>query len=141
MPPRDTRTGGVLESMVLPALKRGGYHYAIQVHIGNRLGGGKHIVDVVAGDEDGRSFLISVKWQQTSGTAEQKVPFEVICLAEAVRDNPERYERAYVVLGGPGWKLREFYVSGGLERHLVEAERVRIVALEEFVARANKAQL
>jgi len=26
------------------------------------------------------AILISLKWQQSSGTAEQKVPFEVICL-------------------------------------------------------------
>jgi hypothetical protein len=50
MPPRDTRTGGVLESMVLPALKRGGYDYQTQVRIGDRLGGGKHIIDVLPVD-------------------------------------------------------------------------------------------
>src|SRR5438309_4509901 len=37
--PRDTRTGGVLENMVLPALERGGYQYKKQVVIGKRLGG------------------------------------------------------------------------------------------------------
>ena len=141
MPPRDTRTGGVLESMVLPALERGGYRHQTQVHIGNRLGGGKHIVDVLASDEDGRRFLISVKWQQTSGTTEQKVPFEVICLAETMNADPDAYERAYVVLGGLGWKLREFYLSGALDHHLVNAERVRVVSLEDFVAKANKRQL
>src|SRR2546425_656444 len=34
---RDTRTGGVLEAMVLPALKRGGYAHQTQVVIGKRL--------------------------------------------------------------------------------------------------------
>jgi hypothetical protein len=37
----------------------------------------RHFVDVIA-EKDGKRFLVSLKWQQVSGTAEQKVPFEVI---------------------------------------------------------------
>ena len=70
---RDTGTGAVMEQMVLPALERGGYEYFRQVDIGERLGGGKHVVDVVAYDPHGQGYLISMKWQQVSGTAEQKV--------------------------------------------------------------------
>ena len=40
-----------------------------------------------------------MKWQETSGTAEQKVPFEVMCLADAVRETGAT--TAYLVLGGP----------------------------------------
>src|SRR5947208_521080 len=104
--------------MVLPALKRGGYTYKKQVNVGDRLGRGRHVVDAVA-EKDGAKFLISVKWQQVSGTAEQKVPFEVICLAEAMANGD--FAKAYLVLGGEGWKLREFYTSGGLARHLTAA--------------------
>lgn len=46
------------------------------------------------------------KWQQIGGTAEQKVPFEVMCLADAVR--AEHAARAYLVLGGDGWTLRDY---------------------------------
>src|SRR6476660_8896704 len=111
---RDTTTGAVLAAMVLPALERGGYEYFRQVDIGERLGGGKHIVDLVAYNEDGKGYLISLKWQQTSGTAEQKVPYEAMCLTQAVLEEPERYKRAYLVLGGPSWRLRDFYTEGGL---------------------------
>ncbi|WP_139276661.1 PD-(D/E)XK nuclease superfamily protein [Spirulina major] len=76
---RNTKTGQVLEFMVLPSLDLGGYRYETQVNIGHRPGGGKHYVDVVAA-KDEAMILISLKWQQVSGTAEQKVPFEVICL-------------------------------------------------------------
>ncbi len=138
MAARDTRTGDVLEQMILPALRRGGYDYKTRVEIGRRLGLGRHIVDVVA-DKDGRSTLVSLKWQQVSGTAEQKVPFEVICMAEALEDG--RFAKAYVVLGGDGWSLRDFYTSGGLERHLTSAGLVRIVTLERFVAMANQGAL
>jgi hypothetical protein len=44
------------------------------------------------------SNFVSLKWQQVGGTAEQKVPFEVMCLADAVRAG-----HAYLVLGGDGW--------------------------------------
>lgn len=141
MAPRDTRTGGVLERMVLPALEQGRYSYKTQVHIGLRFGGGRHLVDVVASDQSGRNYLISLKWQQTSGTAEQKVPFEVICLAETIMTSGEKYSAAYVVLGGNGWKLRSFYTGGGLNKHLNFADSVQVIALEDFVAKANKGQL
>ena len=138
MTPRNTRTGGVLEQMVLPALDQGGYTHKIQVNIGQRLGCGQHLVDVIA-EKDNRRILISVKWQQVSGTAEQKVPFEVICLAEALESG--EYEKAYVVLGGEGWTLRGFYTSGALEKYLRGADKVEIVTLESFVAKANRGQL
>jgi hypothetical protein len=60
-----------------------------------------------------------LKWQQTSGTAEQKVPFEVMCLADAVQSNLA--DAAYLVLGGDGWTLRDYYVSGALADHLIHA--------------------
>jgi hypothetical protein len=135
---RDTRTGSVLEQMIVPALACGGYACRVQVDVGQRLGHGRHIVDVVA-EKDGATLLVSVKWQQTSGTAEQKVPFEVICLAEAVQR--VGFTRAYLVLGGEGWKLRQFYTSGGLAGHLVAAALVEVVTLETFVARANQGKL
>jgi hypothetical protein len=74
MTPRNTRTGGVLEAMILPALAHGGYEATAQGHVGQRLGTGAHNVDAIA-KKNGRKHLVSLKWQQTSGTAEQKVPF------------------------------------------------------------------
>ena len=138
---RDTGTGAVLEQMVLPAIERGGYEYFRQVDIGERLGGGRHIVDLIAYDRDQRGYLISLKWQQTSGTAEQKVPFEAMCLMQAVLQDPERYERAYLVLGGTNWRLREFYTEGGLAPFFKHEGLLSIVSLETFVARANRGQL
>lgn len=140
MSPRNTRTGGVLESMVLHALDLGGYSYASQVVIGARPGGRKHKVDIVA-EKDGRAVLVSLKWQQVAGTAEEKVPYEVICQMDAVRSSGGKYNKAYVVLGGEGWTLREFYVGGGLEQFLKYSELVDIVTLEQFVALANKGKL
>lgn len=125
--------------MLLAALRSGGYEVTSQVHIGSRLGGTRHIVDYVVKDTAARTILISVKWQQVSGTAEQKVPFEAICLADALANDP-RYSAAFLVLGGPGWRLRDFYVSGGLEPWL-NAPGVAILTLETFIGRANMRQL
>src|SRR5687767_9637676 len=124
MSPRNTRTGGVLEQMVLPALDQGGYTYKVQVNIGRRLGCGQHFVDVI-GEKHGRRVLISMKWQQVSGTAEQKVPFEVICLLEALESG--NYGKGYLVLGGEGWTLRTFYVGDGLKRYLAYADKIEIL--------------
>lgn len=135
---RNTRTGSVLERMFLPALEQGGYSYRVQAKLGRRFGVGSHVVDAVV-EKDGKQMLISVKWQQVSGTAEQKVPFEIICLLEAIENGP--YQKAYLVLGGEGWTLRNFYTSGALNKYLSYADRVEILTLEGFVAKANSGKL
>lgn len=124
--------------MILPALARGGYSYTQQVQLGTRCGGGVQKVDAVAA-RGGDTILVSLKWQQTGGTAEQKVPFEVMCLADAVRAG--HAARAYLVLGGDGWTLRDYYVSGALVDHLVHARLVRVVTLEAFVRLANNGEI
>jgi hypothetical protein len=67
------------------------------------------------------------------------VPFEAICLIESLEN--ASYEKGYIVLGGEGWKLRNFYVSGGLSKYLRGADRIHIVTLESFVAKANQGKL
>jgi hypothetical protein len=141
MKARNTTTGWVLEQMILPALARGGYAFQTQVNVGRRLGGRQHVVDVIAEAPGGGFFPISLKWQQTGGTAEQKVPFEVMCLIDMLRSMPLIYRSAYLVLGGEGWTLREFFIGGGLRDFLIDADRVQIVTLEGFVARANQQKL
>lgn len=135
-----TTTGAVLENMILPALVRGGYVLRQQVTIGTRPTGRAHKVDVIAAKATS-AFLVSVKWQQVSGTAEQKVPFEVMCLIDAVRGPQSEFTAAYLVLGGSGWTTRDFYVQGGLTRYMPEANLINIVSLEDFVGRANRGAL
>ena len=59
-----------MEAMVLPALANGGYYYETQVLIGERPNGRRHFLDVLAKDDDDNEYLVSLKWQQVSGTAE-----------------------------------------------------------------------
>lgn len=129
--------------MILPALEEGGYTFQGQVVVGLRPGGGRHLIDALVTNSNEEAFLISLKWQQSSGTAEQKVPFELICLADAISKNRSVYKKAYLVLGGNGWKLRDFYVQGGLESFLAPEYRalVDVLTLEDFIAHANKGRL
>ena len=135
---QNTNTGAVLEAMILPALARGGYTCVRQQRVGQRCGGGIHRVDAIA-EKNEQKVLVSVKWQQTGGTAEQKVPFEVMCLADAITAG--HGSRAVLVLGGDGWKLRDYYTSGKLAEHLIHASLVKVVTLEAFIRLANNGQL
>src|SRR5262245_62128589 len=128
MSPRDTSTGEVMEQMVVPAMARGGYLFRRKVNIGERLGVGKHIVDGIAEQAGGR-ILISLKWQQAQGTAEQKVPFEAISMIEALRSGD--FHAAYVVLGGQNWRFRDFYLNHGLDPFIPAVREIQIVTLEE----------
>jgi len=49
--------------------------------------------------------------------------------------------QAYLVLGGDGWTLRDFYLNGGLEKYLRYVDLVKIVSLETFVSLANQGKL
>jgi hypothetical protein len=97
-----------------------------------------HEVDAVAEKNDQR-VLISLKWQQTGGTAEQKVQFEVMCLTEAVTAG--RGTRAILVLGDDGWSLRDYFTSGKMSEHPSTPPWSGSVTLEAFVRLANNGQL
>jgi PD-(D/E)XK nuclease superfamily protein len=124
--------------MILPSLIHGGYVFRRQVRIGTRFGVGKHRVDALA-EKNGRQILVSLKWQQTSGTAEQKVPFEVISMIDAMEIG--QFAAAYVVLGGVKWKFKDFYLKGGLNPYVPKWNLVTLIAVEEFVVKANQGNL
>ena len=136
--PRNTRTGAVLEQMVLPALEMGGYLIERQVRLTDRLGGGKHYGDIVA-SKNGERIVISLKWQQSSGTAEQKVPYEFMCLAD-VLTNDSTIHKAYIVIGGDGWTKHSFFLNG-LDSWVNTKEFVDVLRLDTFVAKANQGKL
>jgi len=128
--------------MVLPALQLAGYQYEKQSCIGRVMGDRPYRADLLVHDRgSGRRIVVSLKWQQVAGTAEQKIPFEVIALLQLLESRA--CDDAYLVLGGTGWtpQLREFYLSGGLCRFIPEANRVKIVELEEFIKLVNNRQL
>jgi hypothetical protein len=99
------------------------------------------MVDVLAEDSEGNKIIISLKRQQVSGTAEQKVLFDAMCLAETILSSQGAYKKAYLVLGGEGWRLRDFYTCGGLDKHLSYSNLMDIVTLEGFIAKVNQGEL
>ena len=139
MSKRDTGTGNVLEQMVPHSLEKGGYTVVKSANVGKRPSGNKHIVDAIA-IKGNQKFLISLKWQQVNGTAEQKIPYEVISLLKIMKDNATGYSGAYIVLGGEGWTLKDFYTNNGLNEYM-NTGSVKIVTFENFIYLANKGML
>ena len=133
---RRTTTGAVFENSIALALQHGGFETHFQRNIGLRPGGGKHIVDILAvkGNE---KVLVSLKWQQSSGTAEQKVPYEFICLAQALSQEP-KFTRAYLVLGGNGWTKRDFFIEELSSWIKHRGPHPVIIEGNDFIALANK---
>ena len=136
----NTKTGQVLERTVIPALETAGYAYKRQARIGKKPDGSPYKADLLVADPvTGRRIVVSLKWQQVPGTAEQKIPFEVMVLSDLLESG--ECNEVYLVLGGTGWTLKDFYLNRGLSKYMPAADRVKIVTLEEFIEQANKRQL
>lgn len=137
---KQSGTGSVLERSVIPTLEQGGYDYSTQVTLSPNFTGKSYRVDLVA-MKGNTSFLISCKWQQSSGTAEEKVCFEVLSLKFLVQSRLDRYRRAYLILAGTAWTLRDYFISDDFDRLLPHRDELTILTLEPFMALANKGAL
>ena len=123
---RDTSTGKVNEADIEQFLIENcvGNVYP-QAEVGTQFDTGKkHIVDILLGGKAHKKtkkakrwisehiggILLSLKYQDNGGTAEEKVPFEFMKLQDSI-DNYE-YDSAIIVLcGDKGWTLKEYYLS------------------------------
>ncbi len=105
---RDTTTGSHFEDIVKSVINRFCEKYEMianyQVIIGEKPGVGRHKIDWELVDKSNSNIrgLISCKTQNTSGTAEEKVVYEVIKLLYAIK-NDSRYVHGWIILGGIGW--------------------------------------
>lgn len=101
---RNTGTGAQFEHRIEAVLQRCGLASQSQVLVGDKPGGGRHRVDHVVTRPGGGELLVSCKTQNTGGTAEEKLPFELMKLAHTVSDAPARWgSYAVLVLDGDGW--------------------------------------
>ena len=114
--PRNTASGKFYEDTVERAIRQScianNLDAKSQQTIGSSPSGRKHRVDwelISNGDPNVRG-LVSCKVQITGGTAEEKVPYEVIKLIHAM-ETDSRYKKAWIVLGGNGFTpgLKDFY--------------------------------
>lgn len=137
-----TKTGSTLEVTVEAVLINNSYAVTKQQVVGTKPGGGRHRADIVGMRPNGSKFLVSLKWQQTAGSAEEKIPFEVIKLLHALRENAE-YDKAYIVIGGDGFNagLVDFYLSDEFRSYIRESEKIEILTLNDIITRANRGAL
>jgi hypothetical protein len=75
-----------------------------QSTVGEKPGGGKHRVDWEIYKTSDPNFrgLISCKFQGTSGTAEEKIAYEVIKLLHTMKTD-SRFKKSWIIMGGDGW--------------------------------------
>ena len=95
-----TRTGTGQEIMIESLLKYNNYNYEKQIFIGSQLFNNRYKADFVIND----SIIVSLKWQQVPGTAEQKVIYEIASLIKVIKES-DKYSMAYLVIGGNGFSV------------------------------------
>ncbi len=86
---------------------------------------------------------MSLKWQQVGGTAEEKIPYEIIKLLHGLHENGRVYDKAYILLGGDGWSsgMVNFYLSEQFRSYIKESERIEVLLMNDAIKRANQATL
>ncbi len=115
MAQRDTTTGSNYEAVIEMCIKRSCEKNDLsaisQATVGEKPGGGKHRVDweIYRNTDPASRGLISCKFQGTSGTAEEKIAYEVIKLLHAMKIDT-RYKKSWIIMGGDGWSsgMRSF---------------------------------
>jgi hypothetical protein len=140
MASRDTTTGSNYEAIIEMCIKRSCEKNQLtavpQATVGEKPGGGKHRVDweiYRTGDPEFRG-LISCKFQGTSGTAEEKIAYEVIKLLHTMKLD-SRYKKSWIIMGGDGWSagMRTFVLN-----HLNEwipnmSQKVEILTTDQLL--------
>ena len=105
---RDTTTGGDYEKIIETTIKRSCQMNKLkaepQIFVGVKPGGGRHRIDWEISEIDNPNIrgLVSCKIQNTSGTAEEKLAYEVINLLHTM-ETDHRYVHAWIIMGGTGW--------------------------------------
>ena len=127
---RTDKTGKYFEYFCEQLLTESGYNVEEQVNIGLRPTGGAHNTDLVLNEE----IIISLKYQDVAGTAEEKIPYEQICLQHACETYG--YKHAIIVLAGKGWNHDKEYCDGVLNKWL-NTPKVEVINFDEFLNRFN----
>lgn len=140
MASRDTTTGSNYEAIIEMCIKRScekNNLFAIsQANIGIKPGGGKHRVDweIIDKDDSNSRGLISCKYQGTSGTAEEKMAYEVIKLLYTMKLD-SRYKKSWIIMGGEGWStgMRTF-INNHLSDWIPEMQdKVSILTTDQLI--------
>lgn len=138
---RNTTSGINFQRIVAECIKRSCEHYELdsqsEVNVGVRPSGGKHRVDfeLWSRTDPNKRALVSCKYQETGGTAEEKIPYEVIKLIHTM-ESDRRYRRAWLVLGGVGFtpSLVDFYKTRLHEFIPSMRGRIDVLSTDELIA-------
>jgi hypothetical protein len=140
MASRDTTTGSNYEAIIEMCIKRScdknNLEAISQANIGIKPGGGKHRVDWEIIDKENPNLrgLISCKYQGTSGTAEEKMAYEVIKLLYTMKLDP-RYKKSWIIMGGEGWStgMRTF-INNHLSDWIPEMQnKISILTTDQLI--------
>lgn len=137
---RDTTTGSDYEDIVELCIKRSCERNNLEARsqsiIGEKPGGGKHRVDweIYKLDNPNIRGLISCKFQSTSGTAEEKIAYEVIKLLHAMK-NDQRFVKSWIIMGGDGWSsgMRIFAQKELSEWIPKMAQKLEIITTDQLI--------
>ncbi len=132
-----TRTGTGQELMIESLLEFNHYDYKKQVFIGKQLFNNRYKADFVVDN----SIIVSLKWQQVAGTAEQKVIYEIASLIKIIEN--DNFKKAYVVIGGNGFSqnAKEYLFRQEHRSILKHGDLVENIGVEDFIARLNNHNL
>jgi hypothetical protein len=140
MATRDTTTGSNYEQIIEMCLTRSCEKNALgkisQSNVGIKPGGGKHRVDweIYQLENENIRGLISCKFQKSSGTAEEKIAYEVIKLLHTMQTDL-RFTKSWIVMGGDGWSSgMKSFVREDLPKWIPEMKnKVTILNTDEFI--------
>lgn len=142
VPGGSTDSGRVFEQEIVQALQLRGYKVSKpKFALGRNLAGKDYKRANIAYSPGGRLILVSTVFQESGGTVQEKVPWEVMSLAAVIRQSGSRFSRGYVVLGGAGATLKPYFTSGKLQENLVGAESVVVVDRDTLSELASKDKL
>jgi hypothetical protein len=138
---RDTTTGSNYEAIIEMCIKRSceknNLEAISQATIGIKPGGGKHRVDweLIDRSNSNKRGLISCKYQGVSGTAEEKIAYEVIKLLHAMKTDL-RYEKSWIIIGGEGWSvgMREFINVHLREWIPAKQDKIEILTTDQLIS-------
>ena len=135
---KGTRTGTNMERMIASALEFNNYKFKKQVFIGQQLFGNRYKADFIVNDK-----IISLKWQQVPGTAEQKLIYEIASLIKIIEESKGKFTKAYIVYGGNGFSQGALnYMQHNMHVNLlIHGDLVFIESLNDFIARINQHNL
>jgi len=129
--PRYTdKTGKDFEYFCEHLLSLAGHNVEEQINIGLRPTGGAHNVDLIINVTDEIRDIISLKFQEVAGTAEEKIPYEQICLQHACETY--NYRSGIIVLAGSGWKHDDCYRENVLNKWM-NVPNVKVINFDEFL--------